>query len=240
VGIEGFYDQYQERVVDLTTRSKYGSLTGAWMHYFNPEMYTAIEGRASKGSENYKSVSGSVHGTDAWEFENRYLAGYDHELTPGQRYKVYIGLGGRYYIDEGKGEVTDTGFLGYDRRIFQLYMPIGTTYEFQAWGLTFSPNAEFDPLLYGYVNSRQQNISGGADGRNVQKTGFGIRGEFMMGQTDASGYGWQFGPFFRYWNMNNSDPDYSAAHDEGYPPGYALYEPHNLRWQVGAALRFLF
>jgi hypothetical protein len=233
-GIEGFWDQYKEpdTFPDLENWAEYGALTVGYTNYFNPRWYATVEGRVSYGSEDYKSRSGYINDIPQWEFENRYLFGYHFTSAKGVHHKTYVGLGIRYYRDESKGEVTNQGSLGYDRRILQFYAPIGYTMNFPAFGFTMSPTIEFDPLIWGHVQSRLQNITGYGTADNYQDEGYGLRGEFLIGQEDASGFGWQFGPFVRWWDIEDSDRNLITT-----PSGPAYgREPANTRLQFGAKL----
>jgi len=61
-------------------------------------------------------------------------------------WRFYTGLGTRYFDDRLKGVVTDTGALGYERRILQFHAPIGVNYTVPLGGLFLSPTVEIDPL----------------------------------------------------------------------------------------------
>ena len=233
VGVEAFYDNYEEpdAFPDLHVDSYYGALTGSASHYFTSRLYSEAELRASYGSADYASNSGKSNGTPQWEFDTRFTGGYDFPLGSNGHLKTYAGIANRYYRDESKGVITNLGAGGYDRRITQVYAPIGLTYEFMQNGLTFAPTIEVDPLLYGYVESRLQTLgSPYTEANNVQRKGIGWRGELLMGQVKPDGTGWLFGPFVRYWDIKDSNIDHSAGG----------LEPHNNRLQLGTKLKFLF
>ena len=236
LGVEAFYDNYKEPETfpDLNSHAHYGAVDIGYDYYFSPTGYAGFEGRVSYGRENYKSNSGSIHDIPQWEFDARFLGGSDNDLGGNHRIKVYAGLGSRYYLDKSKGEVTNLGALGYERRIFQIYAPIGATYEYPAYGLIFAPNLEIDPLLYGNVQSRLQSIPGYETFNNRQQlfSGVGVRGEFMVKQRYEGGMGWEFGPFFRTWNVADSELDFNGS-------GGGM-EPQNTRFQVGTKLKLLF
>jgi hypothetical protein len=236
VGIEGFYDIYKEDVVSLDSRSVYGAVDAGFTHYFNSEWFAGSELRVSYGKEDYESPSGTIDGVDQWEVEHRITGGYDFAMGGGSHMKTFVGLNTRYYRDEGKGEVTNLGANAYDRRILQFFMPIGVTYEFKAYGYRMAPTIEYDHLLYGRVESRLQNVPGYYQATNFQKTGYGLRAEFMISKTDNRGNGWEFGPFVRYWHLGDSDIDTTAPT----PDGNQWLEPDNDRLQLGAKLKLLF
>jgi hypothetical protein len=231
VGIEGYYDEYEEDSVDLKDQGVFGSITASYEHDFNAQWYGRAEGRGSYGNADYESISGEIDNIPQWELEARLLAGYNL-LHGSAKTSFYSGIGTRYFVDELKGESTSLGALGYDRRILQVYLPIGFTYSFNAYGLQFTPNLEYDRLIYGHVNSRLQTIPGFYELNNIQTSGNGFRGELMMRALDGRGAGWEFGPFFRYWDIADSNDDTN--------PSGTWLEPENTRLQVGASVKYLF
>lgn len=237
VGVEGFRDNYKEDTVKLTEHSDVVSVTADYIHDKNG-YFSTVQTRLSKGDDDYKSVSGTIKGITQYEGEARLLAGLRIPIggTGGvQALLPYVGIGSRYFYDKSKGTVTSLGFFGYDRRILQFYIPIGMMWSFNKWGYTFSPMAELDMLIYGKVHSRFRNFDPGAENLdNTQKRGYGLRGEFMVGQ-QYEDFGWQFGPFVRWWNINDSETDTVVGTQAG-----TYLEPENTRLQAGAAFRVNF
>ncbi|OYW13856.1 MAG: hypothetical protein B7X02_01300 [Rhodospirillales bacterium 12-54-5] len=230
LGAQVFYDNYEEpdAFPDLHEDSYYGAVTAGVTHYFSPHLFGTAEGRLSYGQSDYYSSQGHISGTPQWESEGRLLAGYDARV--GQSHlKPYTGIATRYFFDNGKGETTDQGVYAYDRRIWQLYVPIGVTYEWMADGLTFAPTIEADRLIYGNVKSQLGEIPGYPDLNNQQYDGWGWRGSIMISKLHDNGTGWQFGPFFRYWGVQDSSKGIGGS-----------YEPHNQRIQIGTDFRYLF
>lgn len=231
VGLEGFMDRYREpdTNVDVTTTTTYGSLTGYYA-YEQSGIFGALDGRISYGTADYKSPSGTMSGSPEWEYEVRARLGYDMPLWGGSL-TPYTGVGVRYYTDEGKGRYTNTFAGAYDRRIFQNYIPFGARYTYVTeGGWNVSPMLEYDHLIYGNVNSRLGNVNSFYDNiTNKQTKGYGIRGELMIGKS-LQHFSWQFGPFVRYWNVDDSDTTYDRH-------GIGWLEPQNTRRQIGAALR---
>jgi hypothetical protein len=234
VGLEGFRDHYQEPqpALRVDEHADYGSVTGSFTHSANNGSVVSLEGRGSYGNDDYKSTSGVAKNIAQYEADVRVLGGYRVPVAEGSVIIPYIGLGGRYFFDNADGTLTNTGFYGYDRRIMQLYAPIGVSWQLTDGGWSFTPKAEFDPMLIGKVNSRLGSIPGYYDITNTQHRGYGWRGELMVGQKDSD-YSWEFGPFVRAWTVADSE----VAQD---PAGRRFLEPHNTRVQAGAALRVSF
>jgi hypothetical protein len=233
IGIEGYYDQYEEDSVSLTDKGMFGGVSLAYTHYFNPQWFAGIDARGAIGSTDYESVSGTIDDIPQWEVETRLLTGYDIAFPGRGVLKPYFGFGTRYFVDELKGKVTETGANGYDRRIFQIFMPIGATYEYSSMGLDFAPNLEIAPLIWGNVSSRLGTLAGFYNVENRQDSGMLLKGEFMMGQRLANGTSWQFGPFVRYWDV----PDSKTEVD---PASRVWIEPENTRLQAGASVKYSF
>jgi hypothetical protein len=234
LGVEGFYDRYREPAADVRVDSHayYGSITGTG-DWYNGPWDTGLDGRYSYGDNHYKSIDGTSDGIPQQDAEIRLREGYDIDYGQGRHFIPYLGLGANYFFDNGKGTSATDGTFGYDRRIWQFYVPVGLTYKLtSAYGFTYTPNIEFDPLLFGHVDSRLQN--GGYENiDNIQHKGIGVRGSFMVGQLNSYGQGWEAGPFFRYWKVDNSQSTTN-------PLDGTLHEPNNNRLQAGLAAKYLF
>jgi hypothetical protein len=232
IGIEGFGDRYREPTpaADVTDTSAYGSITAGYLYTGQQHWFTSVDGRASYGRDSYKSPSGTSSGAPQYEGELRFrLGAVLHEL--GGVFSPYTGIGWRTFLDNGAGTQTNLGYYGYDRYINQIYVPLGVALSYHTdddWTLT--PVLEFDALLYGHVESKVSQFIG-TDINNDQNDGYALRGEFMIGHRFGE-HEFQFGPFVRYWNVEDSDFQADPTH-----PGYGFYEPHNTRLQAGAALR---
>ncbi len=232
LGLEGLYDDYQEPAdgASVRIRSYYGSLTGNYSHDWG-KFFGALDGRVSYGTSDYKSISGSATGIPEWELDGRIRGGYSFG-----NFSPYVGIGTRYYWDEFKGTTTvdSSGQVasGYDRKITQIYIPLGATYVFMPWeGVSVSPNLEYDQLVWGQVSSRLGTIPGLQNVINYQHSGWGLRGSIMAGWSGWGGGTWQAGPFFRYWDISDSDVSTAGA--------FTGLEPQNSRMQTGVTLRYL-
>lgn len=239
VGVEGFHDLYREPSLNLTDRTNYGSVTGYYQRS-SKQYFTAVDARASYGTDKYQSPSGTLNGVPQWEFELRTRFGLTYPMWGGSL-SPYIGLGARYFRDEGKGYLSSNNAQAYDRRIFQFYVPIGASYAYTTEsGWTISPQAELDVLAYGNVSTRLTNLTGvqfSDPATNTQHLGFGGRSELMFGKA-MENYSFQVGPFIRYWWFADSAKD---SYEDASNPGHYLTvkEPQNNRTQIGVAARVL-
>lgn len=246
IGVEGFRDLYREPDLNLTDRANYGSITGYYSRS-NGKTFLALDARGSYGKDDYQSPSGNLSGVPQWEFDARARFGITRPLWGGAL-SPYIGIGMRYFRDEGKGYVTDLNAAAYDRRILQTYIPIGASLAYQMEdGWTVTPQAEADFMFYGNVDSRLTNVGpvnvpGFGIGQfndpanNTQHFGIGGRSELMFGKSMGN-YSFQAGPFIRYWYVNKSDTQ--TYLDNSNNPVIDVYEPKNNRTQVGIAARVI-
>lgn len=234
LGVEGFFDNYKEDSVDLDNKAWNGSLTADYVHFFDNRLFAGLDGRVSYGEDDYSSISGEVDGIPVWEYEGRAKGGYRF-YGNGSTIDLYTGLGFKYYDYKFKGESAN-GSSGYDRRIAQLYLPVGLTHTDQQGDWTFRKNIEADALLWGNVSSRLGTIPGygNVENRQTAFTGFALRGELTMANLNAAGQGFEFGPFIRYWYADDSETKYDPV------SGFTFLEPENTRLQVGGTLRYLF
>lgn len=229
IGVEGFSDRYIEFGIEGAPKVKtnYTSVDARYINTSKDGLVSEIDLRGSYGHDRYKSaVSGTLNGVPQYEGEVRLLGGATIAYT--DLFMVpYFGLGVRAFLDAGKGYHASTGAAAYDRRIMQFYVPLGTSFSRTFNGWTYNASLEFDPLLIGLVNSRLQNDGhGDSNLRNTQHHGYGLRGEFLMGQKYQY-VGWELGPFFRFWDINDSDTA------ENVKDGKQYIEPKNTRLQVG-------
>ena len=236
LGVEGFYDRYQEPALNVDNDAMYIGLTGDYLHRFSPEWFLGVSGRADRGAEDYDSPSGTRNYIPQWEFEGRITGGYDYLVADQQHLKPYIGFGTRYYRDDGSDKTTNLGAVLYDRNILQMYVPVGMTYEFPAYGLKWAPTVEYGQLVYGRVNTHLGEVPGYYDISNKQETGYELRSDMLVSALDGYGSGWAFGPFIRYWHVNSSN----VATSPPTPQGNQWIEPDNNRLQFGAEVKYLF
>jgi hypothetical protein len=201
--------------------------------------FWSLDGRVARGLSSYNSASGVMSGIPDYEGEIRLTAGQDYELKDdGGWMSPYAGLGVRIFRDLGKGHFTNLGAFAYDRRIEQLYVPVGATWRTLLFDhVSMATTLEADGLLIGRVNSRLEN-DGGPNVVNTQSpiSGYGLRGDLMFGlPQQASSV--EVGPFFRYWNINDSEPNIQTCLGN---LCQAAEEPYNTRMQIGITARVSF
>ena len=238
LGLQGYQDRYNEPGPGVNVHTNYFGGVAGYTQRFGDHYFWTIDGRVAHGNESYNSPSGIVDNVPEYEGEARLTAGHEYAFESSWL-SAYTGLGSRIFRGDGKNHFTNLGAFDYDRRIEQLYAPIGATWRTLFIGhMTMTSSLEVDPLLIGSVNSRLSN-GGGPNVVNTQGflTGYGLRGEVMFGAPIADNKTVEFGPFFRYWNINNSTPNIQNC---GGWVCNVLLEPDNKRTQIGITTRITF
>ena len=232
LGAEGFYDNYQEPDpgVRVDNDALYGSLTAGYA-WSGQHTVAAIDARASVGESDYSSVSGTSENAPQFEGELRMRIGF-RETFMGGAAMPYMGLGARAYYDRSQNIVTTLNFVGYDRRIAQVYVPVGIDMSFPSGNWTIKPSFEYDHLLYGRVESDLGGIGNYNNIANNQHDGYGLRASIMFAHQWGR-HTWEIGPFIRYWDISDSDITRDNL-------GRRWVEPDNQRVQTGLAVKVLF
>ncbi len=214
---------------------------------FRPNHFAfKLESRFSLGDVDYWSNgTGVSSGLRDYNFETRFSVGYDIP-APSRKavFTPFIGFGHRYLFDGESGVRTSAGFIDYDRKQHYLYSPIGLETMIQAganWKLGLA--GEYDLFWHGWNHSEINEVGSPAPIKFDQKDGWGTRGSIKfirkLGKTELAAE-----PYFRYWNVEDSDRMY--AMDVVYFYGSTLYigmpavEPHNTttEWGLKLGVRF--
>ncbi len=232
--------RYQEHVVANTefmneTGPHFG-ITGTATKAFDVYghgVFVTGDGRFAYGSNDYEG-SGTKSGVDDFLWDVRLLGGadfvFDNAASSGKNFSIspYLGLGYRNLFNDLRGK-TSTGALGYRRDSQYLYLPVGVTPRFRVTNdARVSINMEYDQLLQGWQTTSIGDATPGAtDLNNRQHGGYGLRGSVMYQKAK-----WSAGPFFDYWNI-----DQSTINCDNVQCGF---EPHNqtIEYGVQAFYRF--
>jgi len=186
-----------------------------------------MEGRLAKGLVDYdgETLDGTpvkANNIDDFAFEGRLLLGGDI-LSGDTLNTLYGGIGYRYLNDDSSIYAG-----GYERESNYLYVPLG--YQFDSShqiGWSFGFGAEFDFFIAGIQRSHLSN-AGLYDIDNRQNSGYGYRASIRF-QHKSKGAIFVIEPFFRYWNIEESEIEYA---------GYDYYglEPANNTREIGVQL----
>lgn len=188
----------------------------------------------ANGRADY-SGSGTMSARPDWYYELRGMIGKDFDqgnyvISP------YAGLGYRYLFNDLRG-VSSTGASGYRRKVEYTYLPVGMTHhlklESQAKLLT---TLEYDHLISGQQTTYISDVTNlVADLVNKQRNGYGIRGSVYYEKGS-----WSFGPWFQYWNINQSDSITASVTLLGVTYNATFWEPKNKTTEIGLRLGYKF
>jgi hypothetical protein len=228
---------YREPSLSVKEDGWFGGLTADGRIEFNA-LQLRGEGRLAYGRMDY-SGSGTVSGIDDVVFEARVLAAYAFTVNPqGDQITPYAGYGYRRLVDYLGGKITTTGAAGYDRLSQYHYLPVGVE---STWGIapgwSLKPTVEYDHFIAGSQDSYLSQVNRGlSDVHNTQNSGYGLRGS-VMARTNWNSTPVEFGPFIRYWHIDQSNT--SPVTFNGVTIGGG-FEPANHTTEAGLALKFWF
>lgn len=236
VGLENHYQSYVETVQSTTFMKQDGWFGGVTLEGRLKSDRWQLRGelRYAWGEMDY-SGSGTANGIDDTVFEGRALLAHVFPTGDGRQFIPYVGFGYRRLEDNFGGVTTSTGALGYDRISQYYYIPIGLESILplgRGWHL--KPTIEFDYFLKGTQTSRLSTVLAGlSDLENDQGSGYGLRGSLTFASTILR-TPVEFGPFIRYWNIDESDVATISFRGRTVARGL---EPANETFEAGLALK---
>jgi hypothetical protein len=186
------------------------------------------DARYSYGELRYQGSGTKDHVPDSI-LEVRGVFGKDLFSGGGVAISPYAGIGFRYLYSDLRG-TTSAGFAGYRRYSNYLYLPLGLTSRFSVgdqW--VIAPTVEYDYFIRGRQVSMLTDANPGySDVRNTQDRGRGYRLS-VLAEKDR----WTFGPWFYYWNIEDSDSVRIS------PTQFGI-EPKNRTREAGIEVRYRF
>lgn len=186
------------------------------------------------GEVDYTSnSSGSSNDIDDFRFEMRAIGGYEFELTDTIQLTPIAGIAYRYLSDDSEAKRTTTGHLGYLRQSNYIYSPIGAECNFDiADDMAITLFAEYDYFWYGMQKSDLNYITGDGDIENDQDDGYGLRFSVRFTK-QLENIGLYCEPFYRYWDIDDSDVTYDNS-------GTGWIEPKNETTEFGIKIGVIF
>lgn len=240
IGLEGYVSRYDEPSIKVGDEGKFlGLLLNGRIERTGWQVLGEV--RYAEGEVDYHG-SGNLAGIPAATLESRLMLGrifYNHnDAWSLKTLMPYLGYGYRVHEEYGGGLRTSTNARGYDRTSTYHYLPIGleATFDGQAeW--SFRPRIEYDYFIRGSQESKlSQAISGVSDVRNKQSSGYGLRAE-VMAIRDFGRAKLEFGPYFRYWDIQQSNTVPVTYLGTAIGNGY---EPSNTTREMGLAVMVRF
>jgi hypothetical protein len=246
IGITISSYKYTEPSLSVTSKAINYGLEYQGIYAFKNDWFLLGVFDYSNGDNKYASPgSGTLNGIPTSYYNLKSAIGYDLSFD-GFNLSPYVGLGYRFLDQKLGGMTTSTGALGYDRQSTYNYLPIGVIHRFAVNGdkAKLETTFEYDYLLSGNqfsglsILNRTTNgvtTSGIPDSNNAQKSGYGLNLAVMY--KEAS---WGFGPYFKYWNIQQSVTNTAVISIGGVRVNATAVEPANNTKEYGlkAVYRF--
>jgi hypothetical protein len=267
-GFESYAYQYRETVGGERFMRMKGVFYGVYLkHTFRPNQldplysdlmdFFRFEARYAWARTNYNGgvtltdVFGNEVGSAPLDMshipdivlETRFLVGKDL-FWRGMTFTPYSGFGFRFLKDDPSDvtgtftfEGSDYQTNGYTRKSYYYYLPIGLDIEkslTKAWQIGW--NAEFDYLIYGTQKSYSQEENNSVP-TNRQDRGYGLRTSLRLEKTSPA-IGFQIEPFFRFWDIEDSEWVQVGSCVDGMCPG--VLEPSNTTREIGVRMGLTF
>ncbi|MFU8780539.1 MAG: hypothetical protein ACNA71_05885 [Kiritimatiellia bacterium] len=173
-----------------------------------------------------------ISSIDATSYELRGLVGYSSWMHPDSQTIIYSGLGTRFKDDDSSFDPA-----GYKRESSYLYLPVLVEHtRTRANGRTLGFSFEYDIFLSGEQVSHLALGDSIREIKNSQSSGSGYRFAVAYSGTTASGIAWKIEPFFRYWDIDDSNMVYMRIDNFV----VAFLEPENTTREIGVSTRILF
>ncbi|MFH1146749.1 MAG: hypothetical protein V1736_03485 [Pseudomonadota bacterium] len=232
LGYEVEYFDYEEPTVDIGMDGIMHALHAQYT--FRPGgksgAVLSADGRLSGGTLEYqgRTWGGTPleqdHDDAVVEFQG--IAGNDFQVSTNARITVFVGLGRRYWNDE------PSNGSGYEREIAYLYSPIGIEVagtNGRDWSIAV--RGEYDVFWDGEVMTHLSDV-GYSDVTNNQDSGYGTRASVEVSRNLGHGF-LAIRLFFRYWDIDKSDLQFSGR-------GTWSYEPENTTKESGLQVSYHF
>ena len=224
--------EYEEPTVDVTLEGYKLGLDFSVIGSAGENWFIRGDVKYATGDTDYTG-SGTKCCNEDWYYELRATVGRDFDqgtygLSP------YLGLGYRYLFNDIRGP-SDTGAVGYRRASRYVYAPLGATHRLKLESnARLATTLEYDFFIKGQQKSylADTGIAGLTDVVNDQSAGYGLRGSMYYEKAN-----WSFGPWFQYWNIDESDAA-SAGMFMGNP--VLAVEPENETVEIGLRLGLRF
>lgn len=233
IGTQVFHHTYEEPDVMENEGWMYG-LTYTASYLLSPYWSLILDGMYAQGSVDYSSKnSGTTDNKDNVMTDNRLFLGYTPSTKSKIETMIYFGLGYRYLFTEGDNKVSSTGALFYDRESNYIYIPLGIDIRYDtgsSWDI--KGTLEYDLFWFGRQTSGFGYVSGLDDIDNYQYSGYGYRTSIALRNSLSQNIALTIEPFFRYWNIDDSEIIYSTAF------GKHLMEPENNTQELGFNISF--
>jgi hypothetical protein len=235
---------YSEPSLNVSMKATNLGLDYTGTYAFGNDWFVLGNLNYNNGSVKY-SGTGTQSGIPQYYYDFKGVVGYDFAFE-GFNLSPYAGIGYRFLSQQWGGTTTSTGAAGYDRQSTYNYLPIGVIHRFAVNGdkAKIETTLEYDYLISGNQFSGLSSLNGTRGGNtytgipnanNSQNSGYGINLTVMYKEES-----WGVGPYFKYWNIQQSNNAYATIGVNGTPTNYYFYEPANSTKEYGVKAIYRF
>jgi hypothetical protein len=236
IGVTVSSYSYSEPSLNVSMKATNLGIDYTGTYAFGNDWFVLGNFNYNNGSVKY-SGTGTQSGIPQYYYDLKGVVGYDFAFE-GFNLSPYAGIGYRYLSQQWGGTTTSTGALGYDRQSTYNYLPVGVTHRMAVSAKSkLETTFEYDYLLSGNQFSGLGSLNGTYSGttyagipnvNNSQNSGYGLNLTVMYKEDD-----WGVGPYFKYWNIQQSDTAYATITKNGTGYRYSAYEPANNTKEYG-------
>ena len=234
---------YSEPSLSVTNKATNLGVEYQGTYAFKNDWFILGEFDYNNGSVRY-SGSGTASGIPQYYYNLKGAVGYDFAFD-GFNLSPYAGLGYRFLSQQLGGTVTSTGAMGYDRQSTYNYIPVGLIHRMAVGAKSkLETTLEYDYLISGNQYSGLGSLNGTYGGttysgipnvNNSQNSGYGLNLTVMYKEDS-----WGVGPYFKYWNIQQSNTAYATITKNGSLYNYSAYEPANNTKEFGVKAIYRF
>ena len=240
LGLQTFAYDYEERFEGETVQDE-GRFSGVTAEYGRRLGRFSFDARFryGEGEIDYSASDGSrLDDVQQTVAQLELLAGRPIAASPTLTVTPYVGLGSRVLLDESGGLETAEGLRGYDRVVAYGYLPLGAAARFaRDGGGAVVLHGQLNLLVGGDVESDLRQVDPEAplletelDGGYGLEFGASLQTPFRSGRIG-------FGPFIRYWDIDQSR---SVTFSDDEVGAIELFEPPNRTVELGVKLTYGF
>jgi hypothetical protein len=251
-GVEVFDYSYRERDDGETVVRDDGQFIGIALGYvetLGSGWFLRAEVSGAAGSVDYRS-SGSILDEEAGEarlddvsqgigrFEVQ--VGRDFMLSKGASLTPFVGLASRNLNDRSGGEETESGLLGYDRKVSYFYVPAGLALRHSTGGRgAITISAQYNHLIGGSATSKFSEFDPELPDVKVDLNGGSGFSLSAIAEIPVGKKAIRVGPFLRRWSIKESKT-FVITNPDDPTERLELAEPKNRTTEIGLRLSFAF
>jgi len=228
---------YSEPSINVSMKATNWGVDYTGTYAFGNDFFVLGNANYNSGQVNY-SGTGTQSGIPQYYYDIKGVVGYDFAFE-GFNLSPYVGFGYRFLSQQWGGITTSTGAAGYDRQSTYNYLPLGVIHRFAINDdrAKIETTLEYDYLISGNQYSGLSSLNGSRGGNtysgipnsnNTQNSGYGLNLTVMYKEDS-----WGVGPYFKYWNIQQSQTNTAVITINGTRYNSSAYEPANNTKEYG-------